>query len=258
MNGTRKNTFRLSSPRQIVMVLPARRNWFLVVFLSVVIAGGVILYADRNVTPPSAKVIEPVQKRPLTAPLFLSLSNLLTLPTAELDQMDIALMNLLCAQQLPGAADINISNQLATLDQWAKRVQTETERHLYRFRANPTEYYSSEAYFRMLMIAVVFYEDLNIRYNPERISNPQNINPNDRFFADSRDIFLHGLIGDRHMGTCSSMPVLYATVGRRLGYPLKLVTTKAHLFPGKVRLCGVRRQNLYSNVSLVSGVIVAT
>ena len=32
------------------------------------------------------------------------------------------------------------------------------------------------------------------------------------------------------MGTCSSMPVLYAAVGRRLGYPLKLVTTKAHLF----------------------------
>ena len=26
------------------------------------------------------------------------------------------------------------------------------------------------------------------------------------------------------------MPVLYAAVGRRLGYPLKLVTTKAHLF----------------------------
>jgi hypothetical protein len=26
------------------------------------------------------------------------------------------------------------------------------------------------------------------------------------------------------------LPVLYAAVGRRLGYPLKLVTTKAHLF----------------------------
>lgn len=80
------------------------------------------------------------------------------------------------------------------------------------------------------MMAVVFYEDFNIRYNPERISNPQDINPNDRFFADSQDIFLHGLIGSRRMGTCSSMPVLYTAVGRRLGYPLKLVTTKAHLF----------------------------
>lgn len=32
------------------------------------------------------------------------------------------------------------------------------------------------------------------------------------------------------MGTCSSIPVLYAALGRRLGYPLKLVTTKGHLF----------------------------
>ena len=159
-----------------------------------------------------------------------SLLGLLKLPNSELERSDIALMNLLCAQQLPGAAGVNISNQLATLDQWAKRVQSETERHLYRFRSNPAEYYSSEAYFRMLMMAVVFYEDLNIRYNPERVSNPQNINSDDRFFADSRDIFLHGLIGNRHMGTCSSMPVLYAAVGRRLGYPLKLVTTKGHLF----------------------------
>ena len=32
------------------------------------------------------------------------------------------------------------------------------------------------------------------------------------------------------MGTCSSMPVLYVAIGRRLGYPLKLATTKAHVF----------------------------
>ena len=148
----------------------------------------------------------------------------------DLQKTDVALLNLLCAQQLPGGSDINVSNHLAILDQWASHVQVETERHLYRYRANPKEYFKSEAYYRMLMMAVVFYEDFNIRYNPDRISNPQNINPNDRFFADSRDIFLHGLISDRHMGTCSSMPVLYAAVGRRLGYPLKLVTTKAHLF----------------------------
>ncbi|MFO1511508.1 MAG: transglutaminase family protein [Verrucomicrobiota bacterium] len=116
------------------------------------------------------------------------------------------------------------------MDQWAKRVRTETERHLYRFRAKPAEFENSEGYFRMLMMAVVFYEDFNVHYNPERVSSPQNINPNDRFFADSQDIFLHGLIGSRRMGTCSSLPVLYAAVGRRLGYPLKLVTTKAHLF----------------------------
>ena len=47
----------------------------------------------------------------------------------------------------------------------------------------------------------------------------------------SRDVFIHGLIADdRRMGTCSSMPVLYVAIGRRLGYPLKLVPTQNHLF----------------------------
>ena len=51
-----------------------------------------------------------------------------------------------------------------------------------------------------------------------------------RFFRDSRDIFIHGLLSDKRTGSCSSMPVLVTAVGRRLGYPMKLVCSKAHLF----------------------------
>jgi regulator of sirC expression with transglutaminase-like and TPR domain len=53
---------------------------------------------------------------------------------------------------------------------------------------------------------------------------------NDGFFADSRSVFLHGLLGPERVGTCSSLPVLYVAIGRQLGYPLKLVTTRGHLF----------------------------
>ena len=84
---------------------------------------------------------------------------------------------------------------MATLDGWAERVRSETERHLYRYRANPREFESSEGYFRMLMMAVVVYEDFSVRYNPERITTPGALDPNDHFFADSRDLFLHGLLG---------------------------------------------------------------
>jgi hypothetical protein len=59
---------------------------------------------------------------------------------------------------------------------------------------------------------------------------PTETRANDHFFANSQDIFIHGLTGPAHMGTCSSMPVLYIALGRRLGYPLKLVTTRQHLF----------------------------
>lgn len=48
--------------------------------------------------------------------------------------------------------------------------------------------------------------------------------------ADSGSIFIHGLLGPRRIGSCSSLPVLYAAVARRLGYPVKLVLTVQHIF----------------------------
>ena len=49
------------------------------------------------------------------------------------------------------------------------------------------------------------------------------------YFGNANCLFLHGLL-DSHQGTCANLPVLYAAVGRRLGYPVKLVSTKSHLF----------------------------
>jgi hypothetical protein len=119
---------------------------------------------------------------------------------------------------------------LATLDQWAQWAKSQIDRHMYRFRANPGEYENSEGYFKMLMMAVVVYEDFAVRYNPQWIAPPSAASLDDHFFANSSDVLLHGLTGSRHMGTCSSMPVLYVALGRRLGFPLKLVSTKGHLF----------------------------
>jgi hypothetical protein len=156
--------------------------------------------------------------------------NLLAFSENELHGTDIAEMNLLCATGLPGAENLNMSECLATLDAWAQRVKYGTEKNLYRFRDHPKEYENSEGYFRMLMMAVVLCEDLGVRYNPEKISSPDAVNPTAGFFRDSQDVFLHGLLSKNKMGTCSSMPVLYAALARRLEYPVKLVTTRAHLF----------------------------
>jgi hypothetical protein len=188
-----------------------------------------------------------------------SLGALLSLPSSALQRVDIGKVNLLCAQGLPGADGFDVNGCLAKLDEVAARVRSETARHLYRFQAKPDEFENSEGFFRMVMLAVVLYEDFSVRYNPDRISTPGTLDPNDHFFADSRDLFIHGLLGERSSspspspalnplprhsqaaagqlstfnyphGTCSSLPVLQVAVGRRMGYPLKLVTTKGHLF----------------------------
>ncbi len=174
--------------------------------------------------------MSPKTAAPREAIIPRTLQELLARPATGLEQGDTTLANLLCAQGLPGADDLDVRDCLTRLDQWAKQIKAETERHLYRFRANPAEFDNSEGYFRMLMMAVVVYEDFRVHYNPRLIESPTLTDPDDHFFADSGDVFLHGLLSERRMGTCSSMPVLYVALGRRLGYPLKLVTTKAHLF----------------------------
>src|SRR5687768_4706761 len=47
--------------------------------------------------------------------------------------------------------------------------------------------------------------------------------------SDSRNHFIHGLLTGRG-GTCVTLPILYAAVGRRLGFPIKLVHAKEHAF----------------------------
>jgi hypothetical protein len=167
-----------------------------------------------------------IQRQGLTREEVPSLAGLLAVAPAHSGEFDIALVNLLCAKGLPGAETVDIQGCLATLDRWTERVRSETERHLHRYRADPREFESSEGYFRMLLMAVVLCEDFSIRYNPARRSTPGSGNANDHFFADSRDLFLHGLLTpalnsrlpalNYRTVTCSSMPVLYVAIGRRL------------------------------------------
>jgi hypothetical protein len=171
----------------------------------------------------------------------MTLATLLALDPAHLAQYDVAAVNLLCAEGLPGAEGLDRPRCLALLDEWAKRIGAETERNLHRFRERPLEYENSEAFFRMGMLVTVLQQDLGVRYNPDRIESPTSPSPNGVFFADSQDLFLHGLLGDRRMGTCVSLPVLYVAVARRLGYPVKLVSAKSHLF---VRWEGKERINI--------------
>jgi len=151
-----------------------------------------------------------------------ALDDVLKMPPEKLGNVDIAEMNLLCATGLPGAEKLDINRCLARLDEWASRVERETERHLYKFRQTPIEYYNSPGYFRMLMLVTVLQQDLGVHYNLERVRNID--------FTKSQDLFIHGMIGSDNGGTCVSMPVLYTAIARRLRYPVKLVLAKEHVF----------------------------
>jgi hypothetical protein len=159
-----------------------------------------------------------------------TLGELLGVQPKRPTNIGIACMSLLCAEGLPSSLNANPEQCLATIQSWAVRVRSETERHHYRFEQNPGEFQNSEGYFWMLMMSVVLAEDFGVHYNAEQRMAPGQARVGDGFFADAQNVFLHGVLGPGRQGTCSSLPVLYVAVGRQLGYPLKLVTTKGHLF----------------------------
>lgn len=171
----------------------------------------------------------------------LPLEKLLEKTPEEIGKMDIAELNLICSDGLPGSEKLDVPAKQALLDAWAQKCQKEIDRNYHRFRDNPGEYLNSEGFFKMVMMILTLQQDMNAHYNPTMIGpvalleNPdqQDVEKDladDSYFKDSKDVFITGLLSDSRMGTCSSLPVLYLAVGRRLGFPLKLVLAKGHCF----------------------------
>lgn len=160
-----------------------------------------------------------------------TLKELIAMSAPDLEKCDLGLMNLLCAEGLPGAENLAVHDCMTKLDSLADYVKTETQRHEYRFREHPERFNNSEAYFRMNMLGSILVQDLGIQYNPG-IALPQldGQTPTMAAAADSRDLFLHGLLSEKPYGTCASMPVLYVAIARRLGYSVNLAATKYHYY----------------------------
>jgi hypothetical protein len=158
------------------------------------------------------------------------LAELLRIPSAGIAELPIERLNLACAAGLCLTNEPDIKECANTLRVWAEHVRSETQRHQYRYERNPAEFENSPGFYRMLMLSVVLAEDYRVQYDPQRIAGPDKASLDDGFFSEPASVFLQGLLGPERVGTCSSMPVLYVAIGRQLGYPLKLVTTKGHLF----------------------------
>ena len=175
--------------------------------------------------PPSTGLLPRFPSRPSAICYLSNLSN------EELEQYDIAFLNLICRESMSEMDRASIAKSLIKLDKWAAHVAVETEKSFPLFRKNPASFYHSEEYFRILVLVSVLQQDLRVTYNPERESNPTDPEPDESFFSDPKDVFLDGFTDrERPMGTCSSFPVLYTAIAQRLRYPVRLVTARGHLF----------------------------
>jgi hypothetical protein len=142
----------------------------------------------------------------------------------ELGKLDIAAVNLACAAGLPGAEKIDVPFCLRALDSWARTVKRWTDAAYQEyFLTNPGEFQNSATFFRIVALVTALQRHCGVKYDPSKIG----LGPEAPFDFDEQ--FIHGVIQGPG-GTCATLPVVYAAVGRRLGYPIRLVATKRHLF----------------------------
>jgi hypothetical protein len=150
------------------------------------------------------------------------------LKVERLDTYDFLALSFYAARGLPGTENSNLEHWYAKRDAWVYRIQFETARHLYRYdpkaeRPTETFYGNSLGRFLCYFMLQVLQQDCGVKYHPNRKMNPGSCKP--------RDVFAHGIMDDDgEGGTCASMPVVYVSVARRLGYPVYLVETRGHLF----------------------------
>ena len=122
--------------------------------------------ADKALEPPAPKSEATNKAETFQQPK--TLAELLALPPAQLEKVDIAVLNLLCAEGLRGSDELDMKLLLGRLDALAVHVERETKRNQHLFDEHPEKFKNSLAYFRMAMVATVLVQDVRIQYNPER------------------------------------------------------------------------------------------
>jgi hypothetical protein len=183
--------------------------------------------------PPQPPTPPPITISPLTSGLprsrvreaGLHWRDVVELTEGELAALGIEAVHFACVADLPGSQAIPIRACLEKVRALADAVREYTEKQLPKFRRAPERFNNSEGYFRALCLITHLQRDRGVRYN--RAKAPHDVP------LEMADRFLHSVLFGEG-GICATLPVLYAAVGRRLGYPIKLVSAKAgevgHLF----------------------------
>lgn len=208
-----KDNKHLSSPAQ-----PGRWQRRGSLFLAGILGALASLLAAYLVAGPWGMETTDARRRPKPSERTLTMESLLARSPGELARTDVAEMNLLAAGGLPGSETIDVQGCLQKLDDWAERVRTAASAGAGEFRANPSKFNGSQPLFQMRVL-VKTLRDLGVRFDASGAKVD---------YSQPRTIFIHGLL-EQGAGNNLSLPVLCASVGRRLGYPLRLALVGAQL-----------------------------
>lgn len=159
-----------------------------------------------------------------------SLVELVSMSPEKLDKMDVALVNLVCTEGLYGAEDLDIRACIRQIDEWAVEIGQLLKEREFMYDKVADKVDNSINRWRCGAMGQYMSQVIGLCYNQSRRNYVETDPFATDYFKNSRDFMIHGLVIDKNRGNCSSMPVLYTAIARRLGFPIKLVRTYNHLF----------------------------
>jgi hypothetical protein len=151
-------------------------------------------------------------------------------PEKIIEGCNIQLLNLLCADRLPGNEDIDIRGCLTRLDSLADYIKGSIER-TYRVHGPSAQYSFSKQKTWMACLVTRMKQTFGAAYSP---SAKADLDANiEAPLSDASEVFINGLLHadrDHRRGTCASIPVLVTAIARKLGYPIRLACAYRHRY----------------------------
>jgi hypothetical protein len=135
MSRESRQRFREDAKRQEIRLAQRKKFFRIIPFIGIALIA-VSAFAWIHFQPQKTNPIVAVQSTP-TFKQPETLNELLSLSRADLEKCDIARMNLLCAESLPGAENLNVDASLATLDFWAQHIKSEIDRNFHHYSEDP-------------------------------------------------------------------------------------------------------------------------
>lgn len=138
------------------------------------------------------------------------------------DAHDIAEVNLRCSLGLIENIDHLYRDCLGLIGEWSTQLVDYTNNNYRLFESEPESFENSHEMYQAIAMVQFVQTALRVHYNMEFAEGEYNA-------IDSRNLFLTGVLTG-HGGTCVTLPVLYAALGQRVGYPIAVASTWEHFY----------------------------
>ena len=138
------------------------------------------------------------------------------------DAHDIAEVNLRCSLGINENIDHLYHDCLGLIGEWSTQLVDYTNSNYRLFQSKPESFDNSLETYQAIAMVQFVHTALRVHYNIELAEGEYNA-------IDSRNLFLTGVLAGRG-GKCVSLPVLYAALGQRVGYPVAVAHTWEHFY----------------------------